>query len=96
MNNFKDRLIKAFPVFSQWLPKQKMFNQQLVAGAVAGDVAVSGIKKGDELISVVNLTAETDVTAEFSITDDGVINNVGGTTSDSQNLLVLYMQWQLR
>lgn len=95
MENFKDRLITSFPVFSQWL-KQKMFRVDLVAGAIAGPVAVAGVKYGDELVSVINVTDETDLTSEFTITKDGVIDNTGGTTSAAKNLIVTYIQWKLR
>jgi hypothetical protein len=73
-----------------------MFLNQLVTGAVAGDVAVSGVLFGDELISVINMTDLTDVTSEFTITRDGFINNAGGTTTDTDKVFVTYLQWQLR
>jgi len=95
MENFKDRLISAFPVFSQWL-KQKMFLNQLITGAVAGDVAVSDILFGDELVSVINLSGLTDVTSEFTIKKDGIINNDGGTSTDTKKLLVTFLQWKSR
>lgn len=65
--------------------------QTIVAGATAGDVAVTGIKTTDKLISVLDI-AGTDLTDEFSITADDTINNVGGTSSATSQLLVSYWQ----
>lgn len=68
----------------------------VVAGAVAGNVAVTGIKKGDVVIGVLDLTTPADLTAQFQLTAnnevaaDGFINNVGGTSTAAKNLLVQY------
>ena len=67
----------------------------LVAGAAAGDVTVTAIKAGDELDEViyyvgagVAVTNVSDLTAEFTITADGKINNNSGTASTGGKLLV--------
>lgn len=92
----KGRLIQSDHVLGALLEKQSLMGEQLVTGAVAGDVAVSGIKKGDNLVSVFNMTALTDLTSEFSITDDGLINNVGGTSTAAAVVKVLYEKWIIR
>ena len=94
--NIKARLIGAYKVWSEILKNQNLNGEQLVAGAAAGDVAVSGIKLGDNLVSVFDMTNLVDYTSEFSITADGVINNTGGTTTDTTVLKVFYEQWMLR
>ena len=45
--NIKARIIRTYKVFSELLKNQNLNGEQLVTGAVAGDVAVSGIKLGD-------------------------------------------------
>lgn len=67
-----------------------------VAGAAAGNVAVTGIKKGDTVVRVLDLTTPADRTAEFQLTPnfevaaDGFINNNGGTSTAAKILLVQY------
>ena len=58
-------------------------------GAVAGDVVTLGILVTDRLRSVINMTTGVDMTAEFTITADDTINNVGGTSTAAQFLLVV-------
>lgn len=91
--SFKDRLIQSFPILGDLLESGPMVKQTAASGAVAGDVSVTGIKFGDELISVVNLADGADLTSEFSITDDGTINNAGGTATDADTLLVMWHPW---
>ena len=70
----------------------------IVAGAAAGDVDVAGILETDELIAVVqyditNAKGVTDaalLTDEFTISEDGKINNGGGTASANDKLLVTW------
>lgn len=64
----------------------------LVAGAAAGNVTITGIAVGDQIISVIHNTAGAlaDLTAEFSITAADTINNVGGTATDGDQLLVIW------
>lgn len=66
--------------------------QTIVAGAAAGNVTVTGIATSDRLVSVINTTDGTDVSAEFTITAANTINNTGGTTSASKKLLVTYIK----
>lgn len=62
-----------------------------VAGAAAGNIAVAGIKKGDRLISVQPVgVASANLVGEFTITADDMINNVGGTSSAGQFVLVVW------
>ena len=69
----------------------------VVAGAVAGDVTLTGIATDDVLISVISMDftdaseAASDLTSEFSITAADTINNTGGTSSAGGFLLVLYV-----
>lgn len=67
----------------------------LVAGDVAGNITVTGIKAGDRLDSVIQYvytagatTDVTDLTAEFTITADNTINNTGHTDTTGNKLLV--------
>lgn len=62
-----------------------------VAGAAAGDVTVTGIKKGDKLIAVVRIDAAgANLVAEFSVKADNTINNTGGTSTAAQTILVMW------
>lgn len=74
------------------LPSNSM---RAVPGAVAGNVAVTGIKKGDTIIEVLNLTDGADLTAQFKLTPtvaaDGFINNTGGTSTATKILLVRWL-----
>lgn len=75
-----------------------MIHQAIVAGGAAGDVAVAGILASDELIAVVQLDITNAkgladaamLTGEFSITEDGTINNAGGTACANDKLLVTW------
>lgn len=62
-----------------------------VAGAVAGNLTVTGIKKGDRIIAVqpVNV-AGANIGSEFTATADDTINNTGGTSSATQVVLVIW------
>lgn len=66
-----------------------------VNGTTAGDVTVTGIAVGDELLYVLkvveaNPPTVTDLTSEFLITGTNTINNTGGTSSASEKLAVGY------
>lgn len=72
----------------------------VVAGAVAGDVAVADINEGDVLKSVIfhdpddggaGVSGLTDVTDEFTIASDGTINNDGGTDTSNGQLIVIWI-----
>ena len=94
MASAKDRIRKAFPVFSKLFSRPTPFiRETIITGAVAGDLTVSAIKKEDQLVSVLNMTDLTDLTAEFSIPDDGKINNTGGTSTATKKVKVLWLAW---
>ena len=68
-----------------------------VAGGVAGPLACPAgtILSTDEIVSVARFTTAdftpgTDLTDEFSVTDDDEIDNTGGTSTANQLLLVTY------
>lgn len=62
-----------------------------VAGAVAGNLTVTGIKLGDRLILVQDLTAGSpNLVAEFTITADNTINNTAGTSTNGHTVLVMW------
>lgn len=64
-----------------------------VAGAAAGDIAVAGILLNDRLLSVQNVAAAgANLVDEFEITDDGTINNAGGTVTTGMILLVIWQK----
>lgn len=105
--SYRDRLIASSPVWSDILGrKNKPFvNNVLISGGVAGQLAVSNIKQGDEVVSVIDLTAGSDLTSEFKANDiadgkdegmnatDGYIDNTGGTSTAGSNVLVSYLSW---
>lgn len=94
MANYKERLKRAFPVFSQMLKRTPtLFDQTVIAGSTAGDLTVSGIKPDDELVAVLDITAGSDLTGEFTITGDDTINNTGGTSSATNNVLVTWVKY---
>ena len=67
----------------------------LINGGSAGVHTVTGVKIGDELISVLEQNGTsgllTDLTTEFSIVKVDTISNSGGTDTSSDKLLVLYL-----
>ena len=94
MADYKQRLSRAFPVFSQMLKRSPtLFDQTIVAGAVAGDLTVSGIKPGDELVAVLDISSGSDLTGEFTITGDNTINNDGGSSTDTNNVIVTWVKY---
>ncbi len=71
----------------------------IVAGAVAGNVTVTGIKVGDVINEVIFLdpagggagvSTVADLTSEFTITAKDTINNTGGTASTGGQLIVRF------
>lgn len=65
-----------------------------VTGAAAGNLTVTGIKKGDILILVQDETAGTaNIASEFTVTADDTINNTGGTSTAAHTVTVV---WQRR
>lgn len=103
----RDRFIKMSPFSKAYVTRKGTNIRQFIAtGAVAGDVAVPGLRRGDKIISVVyRLTVAgnlVDMTADFGsgsagakrgngaiLTRDNVINNTGGTTTASGQIIVL-------
>ncbi len=71
----------------------------VATGATAGDVTVTGIRPHDKLLSVIHfvgggtdVTAIADLTSEFTISADDTINNTGGTSTASAQILVIVAQ----
>ena len=106
MDNYKERIERAYPVFKEMLQRPTpFFRQVLVAGGAAGKIAVADIKKGDQLVSVMESAATsavlTDRTSEFVantddgwiIREDGNIDNTGGTDTTGDSLLVAWVSW---
>lgn len=71
----------------------------MCAGAAAGNVTCTGIKKDDEIIQVVAFTFPAagavptgmqDLTAEFTATATDTINNTGGTSTANKGVLVIW------
>ena len=92
--NFKNRLINAFPVLSEMLRrKTPIVRSAIVNGGAVGTLKCAGVKVGDELFTVVNLTDGTDMLREFSVSRDGEIDNTGGTATVAKTLLVQWIAW---
>lgn len=72
---------------------------RVVAGAVAGNIACPGIKKGDRIIAVQDVLAASPNLAltEFAATADDVINNTlkkdltAGTNTTGKMLFVIWL-----
>jgi len=94
VNDIKNRIIQSIPALGDLLKVQTLMGEEIVSGAIAGDIAVPGIKLGDNLSSVIDLTTPADVTSNFTITSDGVIT--GAATTAGLDLKVLYEKWILR
>lgn len=105
--SYKTRIQRAFPVWRRLLARlTPMVRCAVVAGGSAGAIAVTGILKGDQLVSVAHYTPGgsstlADITAEFVlntdagqiITLDGYISNASGTDTSSDTLLVMWLAW---
>lgn len=64
---------------------------RVVAGAVAGNITVTGIAVGDHLQAVQNVAAAgANLADEFTITAANTINNTGGTNTTGMVLLVIW------
>lgn len=93
---FKNRLIRAFPVWKQLLRRSKPLVQMSTAtGGAAGNITLTGIKADDELCGVVNLADGVDLSSEFSIIGDDTIDNTGGTSTAADRLLVVWLTWDV-
>lgn len=67
---------------------------RLVTGAAAGNLTVTGIKAGDRLLVVQDMTvAGANLASEFTVTADNTINNTGGTSTATHLTLI---QWEAR
>jgi len=92
----KDRMSRQNPIWRRIVKRafdpdinKGFVMAQTVTGATAGNVAVSKIKANDHLVNVTDATAG-DLTSEFSITADGVINNAGGTSTATHKVTVIW------
>lgn len=101
---YKERIQRAFPGWRQLLRKNTPFVMMAsIAGGAAGALTVAGIKKGDQLVGVIESAAGvlTDRTAEFAVNTepgqiirvDTVIDNTGGTATTGDSLLVTWLAW---
>lgn len=73
------------------MPQLLNLNSRTVAGAVAGNITVTGIKKGDRILLVQPVNAAgANVASQFSATADDTINNTGGSSTATQTLLVVW------
>lgn len=62
-----------------------------VAGAVAGNLTVTGIQKYDKLVLVQDLTAGVaNLASEFTVSADNTLNNTAGTSTNSHTVLVVW------
>ncbi len=68
-----------------------------IVGGVAGDHTVTGIVVGDRIVAVFRFTTVTsnfqtivDITSEFTVTAADTINNVGGTDTTADYLMIFY------
>lgn len=104
--SFKDRIERAIPVWRQILRRPTPFvRQALVSGGGAGEIAVTDIRKGDQLVAVIesatSSAALTDRTDEFTantdsgqlVRRDGYIDNTDGTATTGDDLLVTWIAW---
>ena len=67
----------------------------IISGGAAGSHTVTGIRTGDELISVLEQNGTsgllTDLTSEFAIATSDTITNSGGTATSGDKLIILYL-----
>jgi len=110
----KDRMLKMSPEAKARAKRPDTSIRQFIAtGAVAGDIAVPGLRVGDKIISVLyRLTAAgnlVDMTPDFGggsvgdkkgngglISRPNIINNTGGTTTASGQIIVLAETFDIR
>lgn len=72
--NFRERLKLAFPVFTDFLGLNRvtykpMVRTTIATGGAAGAIAVTGILKGDELVSVLQVAQSGSSPYAVTITD---------------------------
>lgn len=84
--------IGRFGEFHSYPPLQA----EVAAGDDAGNIAVNGIKTTDTLMLVINVAAAgINLASEFTIAENGIINNTGGTDTTGMTLLVLWYSAQV-
>lgn len=107
--NYLERLKRSDPVWNDMLSRKtkRILQAKLVDGGGAGEIAVAGILKGDELVAVIESADTTalltDRTSEFLtntdngiVRKDGYIDNTGGTATTSDKLIVIWIPWEDR
>ena len=104
--NLKDRMLRAGPIWKKIVTRADSFiRQTCIDGGSAGAHTVTGIRAGDKLIAVLEVTTTTgamiDRTAEFGgngkiIATDDVIANTGGTDTSSDALIVTWEAYSER
>jgi predicted RecA/RadA family phage recombinase len=94
--------VKIGPVRGN-VPKQQLaggfLKAKIIAGGAAGDLTVTGIAAGDELVAVTRFDLDAtagnidvdDLTSEFTIDGADTINNDGGTNTTGDKLQVIYL-----
>jgi len=104
----KDRMRRAGPIWKRIVDRSdSFFRSTIIAGGSAGDHTVTGIKKGDKLVSVLHVdftdASETgaDITSEFGgngkiVEVDDTLNNTGGTDTTGGFLLVAWEAYDER
>ena len=65
---------------------------RVVAGAAAGDLTVTGIALGDQIVLVQDLTTGINLRSEFTITAANTINNTGGTSTNGHATIVVWQK----
>lgn len=69
----------------------KNLRTRVVAGGAAGNITVTDIDVGDNLVAVQNVAAAgANLASEFTITAADTINNTGGTSTAGMTLLVIW------
>lgn len=103
---------RAGPIWKRIIKRTDTFiRQAAIAGGGAGAHTVTGIKVGDKLVSVIEVTTSSaalaDRTSEFIgkngilgngaiMTKDNVIDNTGGTDTTGDALLVTWEAYEER
>lgn len=100
--NYRDMLMSSSSVWNDLMERPTpLVRNTLITGSDAGFLKVPDIKAGDELVSVINLSDNKDITVEFKKNDtfenlnarDGYINNTYGKSTVGDSLLVSWLAW---
>lgn len=78
MSDYKERLQQAFPVWSGLLDNA-LFNTAIVAGGAAGNLTVTGIKPKDQLVSIVNISGNTQTIVAGAAAGDVTVTGIATT-----------------